>query len=603
MGILSNELKAIKGHMNDAKNVINAKYQEVNKNTINTLTTGELAERIEEIPALDTSDATATPQCILKDKTAYIKGCKETGVIQDYSGESNSQEINITKGDTNAFTCNISKNGYMDTNTKLLLPISELKQQGLTPDIIVKGKSFYGIQGTGETGTNTNDANATSSDIAKNKTAYVNGKKVTGTLYDYHDYIVGITPAVDGKWLNIKLPDRGIYDETSVISVSFDKIASLIGLKSDIIKDGESVLGIKGTYSKPPDITDGVYYDFSKSDFNFNYLFKWGFLELANENAIDKLQLYQRMYNVYYINGDCDGYYLNGDKETIYAPTYNDSSLGEVLCCYVGDLNLTIADCNHVYHKLCYDCSELIKKFGAFYYKYKEGKLTYLLFDNFDIDTLNKYRNTCLETFNEICGIIRDTYGISWKGGSKYLDSVGISEYTVTQKVKIAKVIHDFLVLNNTYSHSSIEYLDQTMYPALSKGKYTPVCASYAHAFQWCCQKFGIFAITVLGTAGENHMWSMVCYEPYYCSDKRAHNNPSVWNEMDVTWDDPTGVNICRWKFFNVTSAYLKTDDGGNRERSVVGVTDHGIEAYDSYISNCSCTKYKYSGTTKYGGL
>ena len=38
--------------------------------TINTLKTGDLAQRIQDIPALDTSDATAKAQHILKDKNS-----------------------------------------------------------------------------------------------------------------------------------------------------------------------------------------------------------------------------------------------------------------------------------------------------------------------------------------------------------------------------------------------------------------------------------------------------------------------------------------------------------------------------------------------------
>lgn len=53
---------------------------------------------------------------------------------------------------------------------------------GLTAGKIIKGNTILGIAGTGQTGVDTSDANATAANILKNKTAYVNGVKITGTV-------------------------------------------------------------------------------------------------------------------------------------------------------------------------------------------------------------------------------------------------------------------------------------------------------------------------------------------------------------------------------------------------------------------------------------
>ena len=602
MGTISEQLSALNEELKNAKKSINNKYNTMGMPSIDKLKIRELSTKIDDIPVLNTNDATAIASDIMKDKTAYGSHQKIVGTIEDLS--SSSVDLDMTSPDNLEFKTKAT--GYISSNTKFKVNTSLFAQKiGLVSSVIQKGKTILGIQGNYVGLDITKDATAKDSDIVKNKTAYVNEQKVTGSLQDYTGTTVNTIAKLKNKSIAITLPTKAVYDELSSITINLSEIATLIGLTSDKIKEGEEVLGVIGSYSKPP---EGDYVDYETTNKFFNFPFKWGYWELSSGNYSGSVQkLYKRLYNAYYYNGECDGYYVDDDKNTIYAPTYDHKNLGHSLSCYVYDLNITPEECNEVWRKVWYDCPELMIKFGGYYYSTKNGYVNFMFLATFDVATRNDYKNTCLNTFKEISNIVKNTYGITYKGDLSDYDSFLYTEaYTPQEKFKIAKVIHDFLVLNNSYGYSSIEHLDQIMYPALSKGKYTPVCASYSKSFQWCCQKYGIYNLPVVGYAGENHLWNMVCYERYDNSVINGHNNPAVWNEVDVTWDDPTNGDptVCRWDYFNVTTSYMSSNAGGNRTRSIWGSTSNNNEAYRKYISStCTCTTYKYNGSTNYGGL
>lgn len=149
---------------------------------------------------------------------------------------------------------------YPNTNISLSCTNSEMAEAiGLTPEKITKGQTILGIEGNAETGIDTSDATATVNDIAQDKTAYVNGEKITGTLKKLFElsYIVNNvvwTDETDLDQLRLDIPLLGDGIVTSnqtktVVILHYDKLAEEIGLTADKIKAGETILGITGTYT------------------------------------------------------------------------------------------------------------------------------------------------------------------------------------------------------------------------------------------------------------------------------------------------------------------------------------------------------------------
>ena len=151
------------------------------------------------------TSATATAGNILSGKTAYVNGNKITGTIASkaaatYTPTTSNQTIasgqylsgtQTIKGDSNLVAANIKK-----------------------------GTSIFGV-----TGTYTSDANATAAQILKDKTAYVNGSKVTGTMANKSGATVSATTVTEsGTNALISIPSNGYYSTSSKISVPIETI-------------------------------------------------------------------------------------------------------------------------------------------------------------------------------------------------------------------------------------------------------------------------------------------------------------------------------------------------------------------------------------------
>lgn len=121
------------------------------------------------------------------------------------------------------------------------------------------GETILGVPG-GYKGIDTSDADATANDIAMNKTAYVNGEKLEGTLFELETASIATDDVVDnGSWVNIKsvLPQDYLFRKDSSITynVAYKTLANAIGITPEKLITGNKVIGVSGNATSDADAT------------------------------------------------------------------------------------------------------------------------------------------------------------------------------------------------------------------------------------------------------------------------------------------------------------------------------------------------------------
>ena len=122
----------------------------------------------------------------------------------------------------------------------------DLTQDDITADKLAAGikahdKSGAPIVGTSTFDADTSDANAVAAEILKDKTAYVNGVKLTGTMPNNGAKTLNIT----NKSTPVTIP-MGFHDGSGKAQIATDEQAKLIPVN---IREGITVLGVTGTMS------------------------------------------------------------------------------------------------------------------------------------------------------------------------------------------------------------------------------------------------------------------------------------------------------------------------------------------------------------------
>lgn len=128
----------------------------------------------------------------------------------------------------------------------------DLTSDTVTPENLLKGASAHDksgevIQGNCEYDANTSDATAAASEILKDKTAYVAGNKVEGTMVNNGAFSQNITTKNEQVTIPI-----GFHDGSGKISIDATEQAKLI---AGNIKNGVTILGVTGELEPSSSVT------------------------------------------------------------------------------------------------------------------------------------------------------------------------------------------------------------------------------------------------------------------------------------------------------------------------------------------------------------
>ena len=215
---------------------------------------------------IDTSDATATADDIVVNKTAYANGQKITGTIPTATTITEDGSVQLESDGRFRASATVPNDIYLHSDiTPRMIWLNLTKSQvaetiGLTADKIVSGNTILDVAGTAPiTGTDTSDATASANDIRFGESAYVNGEKIEGSLstifnLGYQVDSVVWTDETEQNQLKLDIPvnNSGIVNAGSskvAVILRYDKLAEEIGLTAEKIKAGETILGITGTYT------------------------------------------------------------------------------------------------------------------------------------------------------------------------------------------------------------------------------------------------------------------------------------------------------------------------------------------------------------------
>ena len=229
---------------------------------------------------IDTSNANAVETDILSGKTAYVDGNKITGTITSKEAQtyipssseqiidagqylSGTQTISAVPTEEKTITPSALSQEITPTENKFLSKVTVSGDANLTVENVKSGVTIFGVEGS-----YTSDANAMAEDIAMNKTAYINGQKITGTLPLFPNsrtFTVdnaGVADNIEDSELEFTTINtaKQILDSNlnMKFSAPYSDIITAIGLTADKLISGNTILGIEGTATTGIDTSDAT---------------------------------------------------------------------------------------------------------------------------------------------------------------------------------------------------------------------------------------------------------------------------------------------------------------------------------------------------------
>jgi len=200
-------LQELAGNVTTGKTAVASAIYAMGQQADGSMTFAELAAKIQNI----SKDATAAVGEVLSSKTFYAGGSKKTGTMP------NRGAVVITPGTSNKAI----PSGYHNGSGYVV------GDADLVAANIRAGKDLFGVAGNF-----TADANAGAADILENKTAYVNGNKITGSMTNQG--VKTITPGTSDQALS------GFYAAGSKVAGDSDLIAE------NIVR-GKNIFGVEGS--------------------------------------------------------------------------------------------------------------------------------------------------------------------------------------------------------------------------------------------------------------------------------------------------------------------------------------------------------------------
>ncbi len=220
------------------------------------------------IAGTGTSDADATESDIASGMTAYVNGSKIEGTLIE--GDVTLDTGLSVESTMHKSTPSFEIMGYATQKDRIVrkdeqaISVYPTEAQiaeaiELQANQIAENNVVLGVTGTYK-GLDTSDATATADDIELNKTAYVNGLKLTGAMpvIAANGTVRGTEVTKSGSNIYITNGTKQILNQGSKIYIAESGIATAINLQASDIKTGVTILGIQGTCDPGIDTSDAT---------------------------------------------------------------------------------------------------------------------------------------------------------------------------------------------------------------------------------------------------------------------------------------------------------------------------------------------------------